>query len=258
MKIKKIFFAVISIFVLFAFVVIFNARAVYDGGGGLAVGTKVTVSKDGTNFYNYTADENPGGQTLYVSPGDTLTFRGTVWNAGTIDSVPSFQGIITNAQYFDSFDAFEGGNDDIDGSGSYYVLNDSNIVNGSMVMDIGIWSHLDNTKDEENPEIGQITARLKSDIPDQTVIQGTFSLVGAAPYLTFNPFPIAHAQGVLDESVVRIVVQNPSGATAPTITTLPQTGPDYSFLYYFLGGIIFVSAFTFFIVLKSTNKKEKA
>jgi len=269
MKIKKTIFSIISIFVLFSFVAVFSAKAVYDNGEGIVIGVRVDVSKDGTNFYNYYSGEDPGLQTLIVKPGDTLTFRGTVWNAGEFDISPVLAGEITNAQYFESIYAFQEGDEDIDGSGGVYVLNSAiSLVDGAAIFDIGIEPDLKTAKNEDDPEIGQIRAVLKNDIPDQTIIEGTFLLMDVEPPaigLPFKFFSVAHAQEALEYSYVRILVDNPSvqaadqtsPTTSPKSADLPETGPDFThFKNFALVGIIFISAFFLLIISREKIKKE--
>jgi LPXTG-motif cell wall-anchored protein len=119
-------------------------------------------------------------------------------------------------------------------------------------MDIALNDHLAVAKDENDPEIGQIITTLKNDIPDQTVIEGTFSLENAGRFLVFNPFHIAHAQDALADSMVRILVENPEvnktenkPTTEPTITNLPQTGADNSPLQFLIIGAICLVLFLF-------------
>ncbi|MDD5606776.1 MAG: hypothetical protein PHN37_02875 [Candidatus Pacebacteria bacterium] len=269
-KKRKLFLTTIVLFLIFSFISFYNAKAVYDNGDGIIVGIRIDVSKDGGNtWYNYMADENPGNQTLTVSPGDTLIFRGTSWNAGALDAGVAFEGIITNTEYIDTFNAFEGGNEDVDGTGAFYTLNGINVVNDSMIMAIGLETHLDTTKDENDPELGSITLTLTDNIPDQTVITGTFELLGAVPYLVFNPFSTAYAQGALAESTVRILVENPEVEaevqqedTPETILEdLPQTGKENRNPIINLivtSAILFTSSFALgFILKKSELKKQK-
>ncbi|MDD3480877.1 MAG: hypothetical protein PHW75_01455 [Patescibacteria group bacterium] len=203
--------------------------ALYEFGEGEAVGTRVEVSKNGTDWYNFYANENPGGQTLYVSPGDNLTFKGISWNAGLSNLDVEFEAILTGTDYFADFDVFGDGADDLDGNTNDYIAGLETITdadNGTASFPVTLASGLPLVSDDASPEEGSITVTLADDIPDGTVIMGIFQVTAAEVqqqiinFGTFGKYGRVFAQEP-GESTVRIVVQN---ATDDEETVLPKTG----------------------------------
>lgn len=223
-------FILVPLILCAAFTTPMIASALYDGGGGLSLGIRTDVSKDGTNWHNYTADENPGNETLVVKPGDTITLRGTVWNAGAVNTNVSLKSLITNSQYIDYIQAVEGADSNTDGTGAVYQVDGLSVTNNVTNINLSLQPWLSTVKDVHDPETGQIKVKLKNDIPDQTVIEETLQLESATPVnvqVMLTPVAIAQAQTL---SKARIIVSNPilPGQGTPTLPTeLPKTGASF-------------------------------
>jgi hypothetical protein len=182
-------------------------------GGGVDAGAKLEVSKDGgATWYNYTADSNPGNQTLTAKPGDTLTFRGKVWNEGVNTAVNlTLSGIIDHPEYFDMTGAFYDDDEDRD-LVPYAGTIGENIITLSEI-------HYNSANENFHYEGGTFQATLKNDVPDQTVITGTFEIKNISvivynqPGFNVVPKTLAQFSGQA-VSTVRILADN----------KLPQTG----------------------------------
>ncbi|MCX6811143.1 MAG: hypothetical protein NT039_00395 [Candidatus Berkelbacteria bacterium] len=185
-------------------------------GGGLNVGAKVEVSKDGgATWYNYSADSSPGNQTLTAKPGDILTFRGKVWNEGV--NTPAnltLSGIIDHTEYLEMTGAFYKDDEDLDDV-HYSGTIGSNTITLPEI-------HYDSGNENFHYEGGTFQATLKNGIPDQTVITGIFRVeslnivVYNKPGINLVPRAFAQLEGAAI-STVRILVCNPP---------LPNTGAD--------------------------------
>ena len=212
---KSIILAVVFVLVIFGLSFFPFKTEANIIGGGVNVGAKVEVSKDnGATWYNYTADTNAGNQTLTANAGETLIFRGKVWNAGLNMPVNLvLSGIIDYPEYFNMTGSFY--NDDEDGNGVHYTGTFGSTTIGLPQILIAEGG------ENSNYEGGTFVATLKSDVPDQTVITGMFrvdslSLIAynKSP-LNFVPKALAQFQGTAI-STVRILVNN----------KLPQTGAN--------------------------------
>lgn len=186
-------------------------------GEGFNIGARLEVSRDnGTTWYNYSADANPGSQTLTANAGDILIFRGKVWNAGQNTPVNLIlSGLIDHAEYFDMTGAFY--NDDEDENGVHYTGTiGSTTIGLPQILTAG-------GGENSYYEGGTFQATLKRDVPDQAVITATFRVddLGAISYNNsgINPVPKALAQRFTGTAIstVRILVNN-----AP----LPTTGAE--------------------------------
>ena len=176
---------------------------------------------DWSNYSNYSA--NPvltGGDGITVSarPGDTITFFGmTAASVGTT-LLPVYGISFTNDGYLENFDVFGTGKDDIDSDGNYFIYTaDDNItLNDALAA---------------TTQAGSITATVKADTPDQTVITGTFYVVDPGDRELLNWLgskAYAAGEDIYIMSTVRIVVNNSTATATPTPTAtasaLPVTG----------------------------------
>lgn len=199
--------------------------------GNIILLTRLEVSKDNTNWVNYLAEENSGGQTLTVSPGDTVYLRLKTWNTGISPAVTvQYTGSYTNPQYIDALDPFHAGvYDDLDGDTLFYYGLDSlpDLTAGTMSFHLdGV---LQDTDDQAGYQGGEIVARVKAETPDQTVILATVQINSTDFVVWWKRllFPRAYADDVATTQV-RLLVSNPPAA-APATQTLPVTGPDSAF-----------------------------
>lgn len=250
-----------TIFSLLSLIFPAMVGAVYTGDG-VSVGVKVEASKDGSSWYCFSGD-CAGGQTLTVSPGDSVTIRGYTWNEGETSAIVTYGAAVTNSQYLTMpVEVFGVGQGDIDGNdigmdSSNYVTD----VNGTATFDVNLLGtfpipddYLPASSGPSSPEIGAIAVTIKDDVPDQTVITLTFELKTASQWLTLgNPFAkTANAQGLQGGiSQARLIVSNPS---TPTVQTLPQTGAPTGNPLVSLtatGALVGVSAFTIQKIVKA-------
>ncbi|MFH1855241.1 MAG: hypothetical protein ABH810_02440 [bacterium] len=218
------------------------ALANYDNGEGINVGVRLDVCNKTTcalsDWHNYSIDSEGDGETLTAAAGDTINFMGTTWNEGTVDLTATFLGEIVGSDYFDSVDVFTNGTDDIDANGTAYVLDSNADSDGTYTMNISLDDNFTTASNSDNPEVGQIIAVLKDDVPAGTVITATFGITDVtdiAPMTVFTGLDKAHAQArTLTESTVRIVVGETTTPTptatvetstpTPTPAILPKTG----------------------------------
>lgn len=245
MKLRYVFFgAAFLSLVSLCFPGLTTRATLLDPGNGISVGSMVTVSKNNSTWDNYlnTSNITPTGQTLVVKPGDTLYFKGEVWNSA--DAVtgaavqPLMVALIKNAKYLDNIETFAGGNADKDGNGIDFVT-----VPGPPPPLLNEYNAYGLTFSEpllpkgplgpgNIPESGLITAKVKADVPDGTVIEGTLALfnLNQEQFQAGNIFTKkALADGFSDiidqvpeRASVRILV------TQPAVTTLPATGASIS------------------------------
>lgn len=178
-----------------------------------------------SDWYNYsTTSENivgegGDGKTLIVSPGDTVTLRGTtsVTGQGAVGD-PIYGISFTNGTYLTIESVFEGGYEDIDGDTNDFIYaSEENIT---------LSGGLDATM---NPQIGAITGKIKDNTPDGTIIEGKFfvvdpSMVGQMG-MAFNFFDTAKAQATDQylRSTTRMQVSVPSTSPTPTPTPTAST-----------------------------------
>ena len=169
-----------------------------------------------SDWYNYTSTsatqvgDTGAAQTLVVSPGDTLTFKGTVsfYDEEIYQRNPIFKVAGTNMGYMENFDYFGTGKEDVDGDGKDYVYNPAD---QSFILAGGL--------DGNDPaQVGAVTAKVKPDAPAGSVVTVSFFLDDPDEELIgFNPFGTARAADDYLRSGIRIQVASPG-------TTLPRTG----------------------------------
>lgn len=219
-----------ALFILMAAVLValpsFTSAGFSNGGATLL--TRLEVSKDGTTWVNYLAETNGGGQTLTVSPGDTIYFRLRTWNAGANPAVNiTYTSSYSNPQFIDAWDPFHPGvNDDLDADATFYysLTGLPNMTAGTVSFDLDAVAPV--SSETSGFQSGGMVARVAAGTPDQTVILATVIITGAGSIAWWKNwlFPRAYA----DDSAttqVRILVSNP-----PVVTpiVLPTTGPDAS------------------------------
>ncbi len=196
------------------------SKAAFNGGEeDINLYLRVEVSKDsGATWFCYAADGGEVGQSLEVSPGDNLLFRGKVWSNSEVTPYNiDFSTEVDNAQYLNNVgDWYQ---DDADANGIPF----SGTIGGTVYL-----STVENLVSTVNSgyESGTFTASVKSDAPDGTVIMGYFNISAVhGRQFNRNNFLVnkAYAQEVGAPSVIRLVVNNP-GAQATTVTDLPSTG----------------------------------
>lgn len=214
---KSIILAVVFVLIIFGLSFFPFKTEANIIGGGFNIGARLEVSRDnGVTWYNYTADTNAGNQTLTANVGDTLIFRGKVWNAGLNTPVNLIlSGLIDHAEYFDLTGAFY--NDDEDVNGVHYTGTiGSTTIGLPQILTAG-------GGENSNYEGGTFQATLRRDTPDQAVIIATFQIddLGAIGYnnsnINFVPKALAQRYTGTAISTVRILVNN-----AP----LPSTGAN--------------------------------
>lgn len=223
---KKIIFALMAA----AFVALpsFVSAGYVAGGGNVVINTRLEASADNSTWVNYLAEENSGGQTLTVSPGDTIYLRLKTWNTGGMPAGVEYTGTFTNPAYLDSPEMFSSGagaKDDLDGDATYYYALTSFDTSSGVTL-FTLDAIMNGSTVDANYQSGGITAQIKSDTPDQTEMLVTVQVTGADAYITWWQRLFTHAYA--DDAAttqVRILVSNPP-ATAVTTPTLPVTGPD--------------------------------
>lgn len=208
------------------------AKAVYtDEETGASVGVRVLASKDGTNWVNFSnSNGEPSGQTLVVSPGETIYFKGEAWNAGEVTANPLMVAYIKNAKYLEDIGAFENseGYDDLDGDGIYYQINGSSQTDEYVSMNLSFSDHLTYSEPKVGTQSGMIQATISQDVPQNTVIEGYLVLI----YPYYVPEEITPQDTFTDaldmfpeQGKVKIIAnQSPEGRVLSATDTLPQTG----------------------------------
>ncbi|RJO60257.1 hypothetical protein C4544_05810 [candidate division WS5 bacterium] len=227
------------------------ATAVYNDGNGTILGVKMEVCKkavcEESDWVTYETDGSGPQNTLLVSPGDTIKFRASSWNEGTNDVNPTYNALITNAAVFSDISAFEGVNDDVDNNGNFYSLIDGQTTGNDYAMAIDIENDLFTTSNADNPEVGELSATVRTDydIPDQTAVDVTFNIVAADPLLAKIPLiGKAYAAG-LTESKAKIIISNPDN-TQPVENLpaeLPRTGTNFGLIFSSMAGIFLTGAY---------------
>lgn len=221
---KKI---VAFVLVVAAFVIVPSFAFAGFGSGGVNLQTRLEVSKDNTDWDNYDAEVNPGGQTLTVSPGDTIYFRLKTWDTGGMYAQNvQFNAGYTNPQYIASFDPFHPGTqDDTDGNGRAYVLGATDPIAGTMQFSISRINK--NTSETTGYEGGEMVAHIASDVPDQAVITATVQIASMAPIPDFN---YSSGKVYADDQATtqaRIIISNPPAVTPATPSVTPSITPPY-------------------------------
>lgn len=221
-----------ALFILMAAVLValpsFTSAGFSSSGAMLL--TRLEVSKDGTTWVNYLAETNSGGQTLTVSPGDTIYFRLKTWNTGGTPAINiEYSAAYTNPGGVDAFDPFHPGvSDDSDGDAIlFYVLNaPPDLTAGTTAF------HLDGVADSTTEttgfQSGGMAAHIATSTPDQTVLLATVTITGADEFIVWWKnllFPRALADDAATTQA-RILVATPAPVPVPVV--LPATGPDVS------------------------------
>jgi hypothetical protein len=262
-KILKYFFALLIAF-LFMFkqvsavnlsTIKFNHTTQFDAlAGTINFGAFVcneapcNISSE-SNWYNYSSNtvysEGERGEkaTLTAHPGDTLTFLTEIKYSASYDAYsihPTFDINFSGANYLENITYFDGQNNDLDNDGIDYSFNEN--------QDIVLSSVIHNS---DPAQLGAITAKIKSDTPNNTIIEARLWTDGDQ-YLSKNNNPfvsVAHAASIA-ESTVRILVtdsgdtvQNTNSTvsvnasetpTATSAQSLPETGRTISSWHIFL------------------------
>jgi len=250
-----------------------TADVYYDLGGGsklyivatvckitdcINVGTTTDWKDYSTTSENITGDAGLG-DTLVVAPGDVLTFLGASKVVGAGATLDPVYGIaFTNESYLtvdhafgsivDGIDYADVDNDDIDFS---LISYDNIVLSGALVETA-----------EPNGQYGAITATVNADVPDGTIITGTFYVVSDGLRMVgFGPQRALAADDHV-RSTVRLLVSNPAPAPAAVATstpaaaaTLPATGTDSeSRLPYLLLCVSIMIAIGGFYVFKRAKR----
>lgn len=219
-----------------------------------------------SDWYNYsiTSENVEGdmgaGQTLVVSPGDTLTLLGTTSVVGGATISPTYGIEFTNGSYLTVDNIFSDEFDDVDNDSINFIYLAANNIILS-----------DDLVGDTDPQIGAITATVNSDTPDGTVITGTFYVVIPDLALTMLAPQRALAADddlylrstirvlVSDPAPVQTVTANPTATVATTTTTatdnvttatLPATGAStksQSAYYVLLLSIVIAGGVYYFI-----------
>lgn len=228
-KLLMLFYAIMLIFPVPAGAVLVDGNAV----GGV----RVLVSKDGTNWLNYSNSnsESPTGQTLTVNPGDKIYFKGEVWNAGETDINPLIIAYIKNAKYLQDIGAFDNaeGDDDLDNDGINYMVLGTDTTDEYVVMGLAFSVPL-TAVPPVGTQSGMIQATVKSDVPPNTLIEGVFVLVannnigpnGINPQDAFTD----GMEQMPEKGKVHVLANEVSGAPVQ----LPRTGTDINVTVYAL------------------------
>ena len=210
-----------------------------------------SVWKDYSTTSENIAGDAGSGDTLVVAPGDTLTFRGGTRLIGVGTTLNPIYGIsFTNESYLtidNVFSTVVNGVDyaDVDDDDIYFSLASYDNITLSSALVGG---------DDPLGQFGAITATVNANVPDGTVITGTFYVsdegIGG---LVFGPQRALAADDYV-RSTVRILVSNPAPAqTVAPATTLPTTGNDAKspLPYLFLLASIAISASTIYIMRRA-------
>lgn len=212
------------------------------------IGTRVEVSKDGgSSWASFDSSDATGlgeGQTLVVSPGDILIFKVRVWNEG-YDNALNVVGVGTR-ENFTFLSDISGVFDNPDEDG------DSTDITGGGVDTINIDILASGGSASSGYQSATFTGKVKSDIPDGTVVKVHYEITSAdfPEILNFSPsvfwaflIPVVHADD--DGTAVteaRAIANNPhvvseQNPPAP-VQELPQAGTGVYGLYLALGLII--------------------
>lgn len=255
---RKLVYVVLGLFFVLAPLGVFAGYG--EGGDTYNLKTKLEVSKNGTDWYNYSAEENAGGQTLSINAGDSVTFRLKVWDDGNANSEDIYLPIaITNAQYIESANVFDGSassNSDLDLDDTHYVLTslDTNAGTGMVYLPYVIFGTSETGTDNES---GTYTTKISANTPDQTLIKVTMFIETAAEDTReFNRGPQMLDRALADSlgtTEVRILVLNPSQTQAAPATTLPNTGAGGNKLAD-LWPLLLASSILFFMIITSKTR----
>lgn len=222
---KKVFFVLIAALLLALFP--FGAFAGFSGDN-IEILTRLEASNNGTDWYNYSAETNSGGQTLEINAGDTVTFKVKMWNIGESDAQNIVMNLTsTNWQYVETANIFDGSaasNADLDGDTAEYTLADFSPSAGTATFNHIFVGYGTNETGDTNSESGTYTTKISSSTPDQTVITVTITVSTAeeARVIVGSSFLDRAMADDSATSVVRILVHNTTAQAATT--TLPETG----------------------------------
>jgi|GEM_PF-5879853 len=243
---KKALFAVL--FLTFAIVPGLTFAHLYDmdqNEDTYDIGTRVEVSKDGgTTWFSYDSSDAPSlgnGQTLTASPDDTLTFRVLVWNEGSY-AAGDVVGVGTETA-FSYLSGVSGVFDNADED-----VNAQDITGGS-IDTINIASLASGGTSTSGYESATFTGKVKSDVPDGTVIKMHYEITSASHQTRIGFYPSAvwrslvpHAMADSDDTAVteaRIQISNPPVPAQPAVVQeLPRTGTAQSIYALFLAGLM--------------------
>lgn len=210
-----------------------------------------SVWKDYSTTSENIAGDAGSGDTLVVAPGDILTFRGGTRIVGVGTTLEPTYGIsFTNESYLtidNVFNTVVNGVDyaDVDDDDIYFSLASYDNITLSSALIGG---------DDPLGQFGAITATVNANVPDGTVITGTFYVFDdGSRLLGFGPQRALAADDYV-RSTVRILVSNPAPAqtVAPT-ATLPATGNDTnsSLPYLFLLASVAISVGTIYTMRRA-------
>lgn len=216
-----------------------------EGGAGYNLKTRLEVSADNSTWANFLAEDNSGGATLTVAPGDTIYLRLKTWDEGILPGVnTTFTGTFTNQQYLTNSTMFTGpggGSGDLDGD----IVNGYSMTGGGYNPVTGVAEFILNavqngSTENVNFQSGGITSQIATGTPDQTVIMVTVVINNTNPGVGWLDHFLERAYADnLGTTQVRILVN--ANATSPTPTptpapsstttaadeaTLPATGAD--------------------------------
>lgn len=203
---------------------IHELSSVIDFGTFVCKGSSCNVNNasDWHNYSstsNYVAGDRGEGITLTANPGDAITFLCEVKYVPPDDRYnihPVFNINFTNGNYLESINYFTNENADLDNDSIDYVYQENNVVFSTLLH----WS--------DPVQLGAITAKIKSDTPDGTIIEEQLSTDGDQ-FLAKNPFiDVAHAASVAQSSVRILVstqatVQNTTENTIATTSSASET-----------------------------------
>ena len=187
---------------------------------------------DWYNFNSFPVIEGQSegdGKTLLVKPGDTLTFLGEV-STNSVEGInPQFKAEFVGAEYLDTISFFETGQDDLDGDGILYQGDTDNM-------------HFSESITNKETQYGSITAKVKDNVPDNTVITANFIYDDSR--FTKNPFINYAFAEDQDRSGVKIIVSNPPVQTAQTTQVLPKTGGTKTKMDYIIPAVLLTAFLT--------------
>ena len=231
MKISKKIFIKLSVLSIILVICFFSLwldsrakAAVILPGETMNLHVKMEVSKDGSTWYNYSGTDYSGNQTLTASPGDTIQIRVKVWNDGNgLALNVTGASSVTNPTYITSVSVI---NANLDGLDAISYVGDFFSGSGEATL-----SQVAAGTTEATSQQGLFSVTLASNIPaGETVVLGTVTISNyASPDAANNPFiKVARAEGLGNNSVIRIVVNPVSTQSASTQEDLPQTGSSVS------------------------------
>lgn len=224
-----------------------------------------------TDWYNYSSEgllwdsqETGEGVTLIASPGDTLSFLTEHQYTSDYDlyrARVTFNINFTNDDYLENISYFSGVNSNLDGDLISYAQQED----GSIKLDADLHRY-------EPVQLGAITATIKSDTPDGTIIEAILSADGDQ-FLSKKPLINTAYAASAAESIVKVLVRNiqPTSTPTPSSTTttsptgdtltndtqtLPQTGDNICYNIFLLLTLIIILSIVF-IRLSTINEKNR-